>query len=126
MLVQPLLEDRLEHLADHVLERVDLRRRGYARGDGRELLECLAAVTDGIFVEQRRSEVDRRRQRFVQFEDVDLALLRGIVFGQGLVLGLGRPFGGAQFLLLRDHLLDRREDVFHRGFAVARLHSGAL
>ena len=45
MLVEPLLEQRAEHLADHVLERIAHGRR--RRGDGLELLERLAAVARG-------------------------------------------------------------------------------
>ena len=46
MLVEPLLEDRAEHFADHFLERIDgghRRRRG--GGDAGQLLEPLAAAS---------------------------------------------------------------------------------
>ena len=32
----------------------------------------------------------------------------------------------AQLLFLGDDLFDRRENVFHRGFATGRLHDGAI
>ena len=70
MLIEPLLEDRLQHLADHLLERIDLRRRGDARGDGLQLLERVAALPGNLFVDQRRPEIDRRRERLVELEHV--------------------------------------------------------
>ena len=57
MVVEPLLEDRPEHLAEHLLERVDRRRRGHAGGDGRQMLERMTAGFGDPFVDQRRARV---------------------------------------------------------------------
>ena len=51
MLVEPLLEHWLQHLADHVLERIDSLSRGHGGGDGLQLRERLAAVTGDVLVE---------------------------------------------------------------------------
>ena len=61
MVVQPLLEDGSEHLADHFLERIGLRRRGgNARGDRAELLERAPAGAGNGLVDQWRAEVRPR------------------------------------------------------------------
>ena len=79
---------------------------------------ALAAVAGDVLVEQRRSEVGRRRERLVELEHSSSS---SGCFGLRLVFGALRR-GGAQVLLLGDHLFDRRQDVFHRWFAAGRLH----
>src|SRR5947209_18134435 len=73
MLIEPLLEDRLQHLADHFLQRVDLRSRGDAGGDGLQLFERMAALSGDLFVDQRGAKVGRRRERLVKLQHVVLA-----------------------------------------------------
>jgi len=85
MLVEPLLENRPEHLAHHVLERIDLRRGGDRRGHGLKLLERVAALTGDLVVDQRRAEVDRPRQRLVELKDVIIPAVAR-VFGKRLVV----------------------------------------
>ncbi len=55
MLVEPLLEDRAKHFADHFLERIDLRRRGRGGGHAGQGFQTLAARVGSLLFEQRRT-----------------------------------------------------------------------
>ena len=118
MLVEPLLEDRPEHLAHHVLERVDRaaaagtwrRPSAVARAPGgcaRRLPRRAAAGRGRPAARAARRARARPRRRFDRVSS-----------GSGSSGDLRDGDGAAaQLLLLGDHFLDRREDVFHRGFA---------
>ena len=87
MLVEPLLEDRTKHLADHVLERVDGRRRGNGRGDSLQFLERLATVAGGVLIGQSNK---------ISRPDVDAAYgLSGTRAGWSLDFDFGTVPAGA-------------------------------
>ena len=85
---------------------------------------ALAALACDPLVDQRRAEIDGGASSSMSSSTSSSAEL---VFrkGSSSTRSIGR---GAvrKLLLLGDHFLDRREDVFHRGFTAGRLHSPTI
>ena len=113
MLVEPLLEHRLQHLADHRLEG---RCRPDPRAQRRQSGEALAAGRGGVARHQPRIPGPGRRARARPSEAGG---------GSGNAApGAGGHAGHAA--VLRDHPFDRRENLFHRRVLLNVTHCPGL